>query len=678
MDPVTITATISSVTLTLAKASKALCTLFEVYTSAQRTLFLIQAECTVITAALSSIQTHVSSPGVGSPQKRPSPWTPEVIAALDLSLLGCCMTLEVLEKEIGEMTGEVRLESTLRGKLGRMGKARYVWREDSMVALLGQMRGQSAALGILLKAVEFTSIDRIRQILESGRPVFRAVERDSASIRETNTSKRYPKSIAEMSMAKPESIYDIIKDNGGYADFDSLETDDESWSISSEKIDDTFGRLDQGMTRPFEAWRRTDQEGMIEPQSIPPGINFAQLSIQPKPPVRRKPISHPVAPTPAPSILPPTTPMPWEIRSSSSLLQEIQAIHKKSQVPGIAVGMVINSQSEIFVAGVRKHGNSTPIVRTDAFSISGLTEIMTSTVLARFVERGKVRWTQRIDELLPEFSQISHQQHSETTLEMLAAHLSGISEPIYAVENGQLWVYLCGSLINGGEGRRGIALAYLRRPPDRAPGTNFWHWGNYAIIGLILERLAGVPFEVVMKNELFDPLEMYHTGFGYADVVRNSQSANPTQPWPHEYTDGSPMINVKTSDLHDRSILPPALHPCAGIHSSLPDLCTFLQLHLESLMVKSKTSFLKKESLEMLHSPVGTSTSTRCSMHKSQRNWAGGETWSFRTNSLGFAASVWFAPRVKKAIISLVNLSGDRGHQVEDECASACTRFNLH
>jgi hypothetical protein len=61
-----------------------------------------------------------------------------------------------------------------------------------------------------MKSIHSSSIDRILEISESSKSVFRSIERDSASIRETYVSKRYPHSIANMSAVTTESLYDVI------------------------------------------------------------------------------------------------------------------------------------------------------------------------------------------------------------------------------------------------------------------------------------------------------------------------------------------------------------------------------------------------------------------------------------------------------------------------------------
>ncbi|KAH8600184.1 beta-lactamase/transpeptidase-like protein [Bisporella sp. PMI_857] len=348
---------------------------------------------------------------------------------------------------------------------------------------------------------------------------------------------------------------------------------------------------------------------LLEPGNHTQKTMPPQVGLRPKSPIPRKPI----------------TLSPWQIDTAGALKEEIQTIQKRSQVPAIAVGVLNYGKTDIFIAGVRKQGNPTPVAQTDIFNISGCTETMTATVLARLIERGAARWTDTIGKVLPEFAGEIHPAHKNTTIEMFAAHLSGITEPITSIEQGRIWSYLYFS-IDGSEGRRATMLYYMRRPPDTTPGEYHWSFFNHMLLALVIERLSEMPWEQAMKTELFDPLEMYHTGFGLVDRLRNSHSSVPTQPWPHSYQDlesGSRLVTPL--DPADKGVCnPTALQPVDGIHSSLPDLCKFLRLHLEAQMGISKSNLLGMESFEKLHSVVPGTEVTPGGWRTAARTWANG------------------------------------------------------
>jgi CubicO group peptidase (beta-lactamase class C family) len=300
---------------------------------------------------------------------------------------------------------------------------------------------------------------------------------------------------------------------------------------------------------------------------------------------------------------------------------------------------------------------------------------MTMTVMARLVERGLLSWTNTIDEALPEYREVIHPGHLNTTIEMFGAHCSGITELITSAEDGQLWCYLYDTSISAYEGRRAVLLSYLRRPPDRTPGpaSHQWNFANLALIALVIETITGMTCETVVKAELFDPLEMYHSGFGPPDSARNSNSPNPTQPWPHVPQTGAPPFSMRPNDRMASN--PPTLWPADAVHTSLADLSKFLCFCLYGPSDQSLAHFMGNAAWEKLTQRVEGTAYSLLNLTVGTRVWARGATLSALGQSGGFAASLWIAPSIGKAFACLTNVSGEVGTTVVDEAATLCTRF---
>jgi hypothetical protein len=171
------------------------------YQDAQRCVFMMQTECTVLAAALSRVEIVFRTTTESTILDYPA----SLLEALDLSLVGCTLTLSVLTK--GTSGEDVAVKKTK--------KAQYVWNEASMNELLQQLRGQSSALAFLLEALNTSSIGRILAILESGQSNFRKVAEDAASIRAANPEQQYAESICDLPLCEEmnddsRSIYTLI------------------------------------------------------------------------------------------------------------------------------------------------------------------------------------------------------------------------------------------------------------------------------------------------------------------------------------------------------------------------------------------------------------------------------------------------------------------------------------
>jgi hypothetical protein len=206
-----------------------------------------------------------------------------------------------------------------------------------------------------MKSIHSLSIDRILEILESGKSVFQSIEKDSTGIRGTYVSKRYPHSIGNMSAVETETLYDVIgagrqikdEERGEKVLIDDLASD---FKESSDAQDiDNKGR---------DRFKPTVQGELAASYS---GLSSA-YSNQKQSAV---PAFH----------------MPWEFRTLQSLKDEVQNIQKRFGVPAIGVGVLNFEQTDFFVVGSRKKGNPTHAAQTDLVQVWGISDQMAATYL---------------------------------------------------------------------------------------------------------------------------------------------------------------------------------------------------------------------------------------------------------------------------------------------------------
>lgn len=149
MDPLTITASVLSITTTCIHIAKDLSDLREKFKDAQMMISAICSESTVISASLAHIQTIVlSNPDALTTQLQ---FRPELEGAFDTALTGCMMVFSVLQDEVQSLTSSSKSASK---DIGWSIKAKYLWKEENMKDLLQQLRGQQTALTLLIQALQ--------------------------------------------------------------------------------------------------------------------------------------------------------------------------------------------------------------------------------------------------------------------------------------------------------------------------------------------------------------------------------------------------------------------------------------------------------------------------------------------------------------------------------------------
>ncbi len=150
------------------------------------------------------------------------------------------------------------------------------------------------------------------------------------------------------------------------------------------------------------------------------------------------------------------------------------------------------------------------------FGTASTTKLLTGLTVARLVERGVVRYEDRLVDLLDELRPADLDER--VTLHHLLSHTSGVGD--YADEYDgppyeQIWETVPPGMIRG-------ARDLIRRFPDvprtSDPGTAArYNNGAYVLAGLALEVVTGRSYHELVRSEVFEPLGMASSGFWALD-----------------------------------------------------------------------------------------------------------------------------------------------------------------
>ncbi|CAO2656784.1 Nn.00g055870.m01.CDS01 [Neocucurbitaria sp. VM-36] len=199
MDPLSLTASILAITTTCLKSAHLLDSLREKYKHAQMTITALCAEATVISASLSQIQSLIlGNSGAIITQLRPRS---EVLATFDSALTGCAVVLAVLDDEIAALISEGQ-----DGEMSWTQKAKIIWKDGVMKDLLLQLRGQSAAIGLLIQALQVESISGIKELLQQNSLLLDHVMRQTQSLRDTHPKVKAPRSVFDTHLEEIGSV----------------------------------------------------------------------------------------------------------------------------------------------------------------------------------------------------------------------------------------------------------------------------------------------------------------------------------------------------------------------------------------------------------------------------------------------------------------------------------------
>ena len=337
------------------------------------------------------------------------------------------------------------------------------------------------------------------------------------------------------------------------------------------------------------------------------------------------------------------------IDNIKSLLETVRDGYK---LPAIAAAIISSDGSITSAAtGVRIQGKKIPVKAGDAFSVGSITKPMTATVIATLVEEGKLAWTTRVLDVLPEYKDTIHPTLNNITLEQLLTHRAGIA----AFEDDKDIASVPKFAGNATEQRLAFSEWLLAREAVVAPGAKkVYSNAGYAIAAAMAERASGQSFETLMRKRLFKPLKMKSAGFGWAARTDSKQ------PWGHRASaDGFVPHNP-----NDSYQLGARWMPAGDVHCNMEDLAKFAAFHLRAL--NGQNSILRAETVKKLHVPYGGGKS--------------GYSLGWNINSFGhshlggtgtFSAMLVLFPKENFAIAVAMNASGEKDDEIQNKIIDA-------
>lgn len=337
-----------------------------------------------------------------------------------------------------------------------------------------------------------------------------------------------------------------------------------------------------------------------------------------------------------------TAPDRSAVQADERVNRVLAPVRDAHHLPGL-IGAIQtgNRLAAIGAIGIRKIGSSEPIRASDKVHLGSNTKAMTATVIGMLVDAGKLTWRSRISDVFPEVAPELHPAFRAVTLSHLLTHRAGLPH------DGPWW-HLPGETTT--EKRWSFMTSFLTSAPINKPGSTYVYSNvGYVVAALMAETVTGKSWETLMRERLFEPLEMTTAGFGSP-----AQSGMVDQPWGHRGSGDE----VRPT-LQDNA---PVLGPAASVHCSVPDWAKFAALHLGG--ERGRPRLLKPETFRTLHTPPPGFDYAGGWM-VGDRSWAAGRVLTHNGSNRFFFSSIWLAPARDIAILVATN-------QGDESCQAAC------
>lgn len=253
-------------------------------------------------------------------------------------------------------------------------------------------------------------------------------------------------------------------------------------------------------------------------------------------------------------------------RLTASEAAQMLTTPSKSYPSALAV-RVTSTSAEVKVRGVQKLGGST-LNGDEAFPMGSMTKSMTATLAGVLVQEGRISWSSKVLDILPELAASARSEYASITITDLLAHRGGIF-PAVTPEQIALLPELTGT---AAEQRLQLAYWVLNRPSTSQPGARTQYSnGGYVLAAAVLERAGGQAYETLLQAKVFAPLG--------ATVRFGAPGTTAGEPWGHATT-GNTWQAVNPSDPDAQ--FPAFANPAGGAKLSGAAFARYLQMHLRA------------------------------------------------------------------------------------------------
>ena len=294
--------------------------------------------------------------------------------------------------------------------------------------------------------------------------------------------------------------------------------------------------------------------------------------------------------------------------SSNQIDSVVESAMKASPHAGIAVvvvkdGKIIHEKGY----GVTSVDSKDKVNEHTRFGIASNSKAFTATALAMLVDEGKLKWDDKVVDILPDFKTYNEYVTAEFTVTDLLTHRSGLG-----LGAGDLmWIP---------DGNDYTMKEILENFQYQKPVSNFrlkYDYNNlmFVVAGEIVARKSGMSWCDFIETRIMKPLNMNESAGKQPRLTNQDNVA-----MPHSLK-GKKLVQLPHMQIHKGEA-------AAGIYASVHDLASWMIVNLNDGLI-GKDTLVSKANHDMMWKPhINTSFSTVPRGHYQSRLSGYGLGWS--------------------------------------------------
>ena len=263
---------------------------------------------------------------------------------------------------------------------------------------------------------------------------------------------------------------------------------------------------------------------------------------------------------------------------------------KETRVPGVALGLVEDGKV-VFAGGfgVKEIGGAARPDAETLFMIASNTKALTTLMLAKLVDEGKMTWETPVTSLLPSFKL----GNADTTSRVLVKHLICACTGLPRQDFEWLFQY---KGVTSEDALKSLAamqpttkFGEMFQYSNPMAGAAGFAGGHVAFPSLDL----GGAYDQAMASRVFTPLGMSSTTFDYAKALAGNHATSHSPD-----VDGKPSLAVMELNY---SIIP--LRPAGAGWSNIRDMLKYVQMELNEGTLPDGSRYIRKDTLLARRAP---------------------------------------------------------------------------
>jgi len=327
----------------------------------------------------------------------------------------------------------------------------------------------------------------------------------------------------------------------------------------------------------------------------------------------------------------------------------VQKVMAERKIPGMSIAVLRDREVvKEKVYGVASVELNVPTSRDTVYNLASMTKVFTGTAIMLLVQDGSLSLDDPITKFLPDLPA----KWSHVTIRHCLSHTSGLPDAILDDINATAMT-----------GDRSDLFHRLSDAPIKPEGTGVaYNQTGYVILGLIIEKVSGLPYEKFMRERVLTPIGMTHANFGDEwNIIPGRTTLYTALDITNDHAkllvkDGRPVVREGQIYNYGSKYFPTLMTPAASLNASVDDLVKWEQTLYDSKLLSPTsektmmTPFKLQDGkdgdfgLSFLISPLG----------------------KFPTVSYGGGAASWrlAVPEKHLTVIVLTNLQGSQPEMI--------------